>query len=61
VLEVLVFSCCGERRVEAIVLDRGHGPRSYLRVKHGRVLAGYCTTVEEVAQHIDLALLVESA
>ena len=49
--------------VESIRLDRGAGPREYLRVNRTvrgqRYLLGYCRTVAEVATHVDLALLTD--
>lgn len=41
--------------VEGIVLDG----RPLLRVQHLGYLVAYCRTVSEVAQHVDLADLVE--
>ena len=49
--------------VESVRLDRGAGPREYLRVSRTvrghRYLLGYCRTIAEVAAHVDLALLTE--
>ncbi len=60
---VLQCACCRSLTVESVRLDRGAGPREYLRVSRTvrgqRFLLGYCRTVAEVAAHVDLALLVE--
>lgn len=43
--------------VEGILLDRGHGPRPYLRLS-GCGPVRYCRTVAELARYVDLACLV---
>ena len=49
--------------VESVRLNRGHGPLEYLRVTRkvdgSRVLLGYYRSVTEIAEQVDLALLVE--
>ena len=61
---VLECACCRTLAVESIRLDRGAGPREYLRVTRTvgceRHLLGYCRDVTEVAAHVDLALLIEA-
>jgi hypothetical protein len=51
----MVCTCCGHWRVERIVLDQ----REVLRVTYRGYLVADCRRVEEVARHVDLAVLSE--
>jgi hypothetical protein len=48
--------------VEVIALDRGYGPRPWLKVTRGGLLVsrGYYRTVAELARVVDLATLKEA-
>lgn len=45
--------------IEVIQLDQRHLIKVCQRVNGHRYLIGYCATVAEVAEHVDLADLVE--
>jgi hypothetical protein len=49
------------KHLKVIVLDRGHGPQTWIRVTwHGFLLgAGYYRTVDEALRHVDVETLVE--
>jgi len=47
--------CCGRWRVQLVCSDA----RGLLRVSYRGRLVAYCRTVDEVARHIDLAMLEE--
>jgi hypothetical protein len=51
------------KRLEVIVLDRGHGPETWIRVSwRNQILvgAGYYRTVDEALEHVDVETLVEA-
>lgn len=47
-------------RIEQVLVQRSlsRPPKPYLRVRHGVYFVADCTTVDEVAQLVDLASLV---
>lgn len=54
---VLRCSCCGGWTVEQVTVQRGGRFVVRLRVKHYGYLVADARTIEEVAAHVDLALL----
>lgn len=57
----MLFVDARGRRLEVILLDRGRGPKAYIRVSQNGILlgAGYYQKLEDALRWVDVESLVE--